>query len=171
MIVFEFQYDDKLFHEGFLNYRKSLIGKLFTSNYYVFICYLICGICLAYLIHKGIYESALIVFIAILGLYLVDKFSPILIKNILEKQFKKSIYHNEFIRIVLYEDGITFTNKKVNARLSWDAFTKASRFDDGFMIFQGQNLYHYLPTSKLVQGTEEQVEKLINSKIKNYKKI
>lgn len=164
MIVFEFLFDEKFFCKSAYRYRKQLFkGKL--SRIRLILCVLF-GILLTLMIYAGAYGAALVVFIGILILVFNDQFFSTLMKI----QFRTHLYRNESFRIVLDEESVSSTSGKQFVNLSWDNFIKARKFQDGFMVFQKEvNHYVWLPISKLVKGTEEEVDILIKSKIDDYK--
>ena len=47
----------------------------------------------------------------------------------------------------LSDDGMSSSGKRGEARLDWSGFSKARRFADGLMLFQGPNLFHWFPDS------------------------
>lgn len=88
---------------------------------------------------------------------------------IIARRFRKSPYRDERIRIQLSADGFTATGTKSNAQLSWAVFTKALRFDDGFLLFQGPGVFNWLPVRAITEGTAAGAEELIRTNVSDYK--
>ena len=87
---------------------------------------------------------------------------------IIRRRFRKSPYRGEYFTVILSADGYHSTGVKSDVRLTWDAFTKACRFNNGFLIFQGPGGYNWLPVSAIVKGSALELEDLVRDHIKNY---
>ncbi len=86
-----------------------------------------------------------------------------------KRRFRKSPYRNENIIITLTADGFHAVGLKSNSKLTWAAFTKARRFRDGFLLFQGPGLFNWLPDAALAAGAAAEVAYLIEANVKDYK--
>ena len=86
-------------------------------------------------------------------------------------RLRKSPFFNESIRIELYEDEVRLITSKSKSQAIWSVFTKARRFKDGFMLFQGGRASSWLPINTMVEGTDEETEQLLRSRIPDYKSI
>lgn len=84
--------------------------------------------------------------------------------------FTKSPFWNQKYRIELSQEGQMFSCPMTESRSSWSSFTSARQFEDGIVLFQGQ-LMHWLPFDTLIAGTVEETEKLIRSKVADYKLV
>lgn len=85
-------------------------------------------------------------------------------------RFKKSPYYNDDLTVELSEEGFNSAggNNKIN--LTWDAFTKARRFPDGLLLFQGPYVCNWLPDAKLESpATAEMAAELVRSKVSDYR--
>lgn len=84
----------------------------------------------------------------------------------LRRAFRKSPYHNQPIVTQVSEEGILTTSPKSQAKLTWAAYTRAVRFPDGVLLFQGPRMINWLPFSALRDAaTAEPLVRLIASKI------
>lgn len=64
---------------------------------------------------------------------------------ILRYRFRQSPFRGSEVSIVLDEKGIHTFQEQGETNLSWRAFTKARRLKDGFLLYQGPNVYNWLP--------------------------
>jgi hypothetical protein len=88
---------------------------------------------------------------------------------ILKRRFRKSPYRNEHITITISDGGFHAIGGKSETKLTWEAFTKAAQFRDGFLLFQGPTLFNWLPVSGIVSGTPVEIDQLIRKHIKEHK--
>jgi hypothetical protein len=87
----------------------------------------------------------------------------------MKRSLKKSPWTGSRMNTTLSEDGMHITSDKSDVFLKWSAFTKALRFNDGFLLFQGPRVFNWLPKSALTEGSEQDVDSLLKENIKNYK--
>ncbi|RTZ59256.1 MAG: hypothetical protein DSZ32_05560 [Gammaproteobacteria bacterium] len=67
---------------------------------------------------------------------------------IAKNRFKKSPYCHDKIKITLTDRGMEASGTNSQISVDWPMFTKARRFDDGFLLFQGPHLFNWLPDEK-----------------------
>src|SRR5215470_8290021 len=58
---------------------------------------------------------------------------------------------NDDCVIRLSDDGMSSSSKRGEGRLDWSGFSGAQRFADGFLLFRGPHLFHWLPDSACTQ--------------------
>jgi len=90
---------------------------------------------------------------------------------IFKRRLRRSPFRNEEVVITLAEEGVHGVSQKSDATLSWSAFTKACRFRDGFLLFQGPESFSWLPTPNLAKESQDELESLIRDKIKKYRDV
>jgi hypothetical protein len=66
---------------------------------------------------------------------------------------RKSPHWNEVSMTEFSDEGLKTNSNKGNTDLTWQAFTRALRFSDGFLLYKGPNYFHWLPDSALVEGS------------------
>ena len=77
-------------------------------------------------------------------------------------KIRRSPFWNEVFKMELSEQGFKSSSPKANVELTWEAFTKAIRFSDGVLLYQGPNAFYWLPNTSLLEGdTIGQAEWLI----------
>ncbi|MCA9214730.1 MAG: YcxB family protein [Planctomycetales bacterium] len=76
--------------------------------------------------------------------------------------------YGEVVILLSNEDYFAQSNAQ-ETRLNWSVFTRALHFEDGFLLFQGPRLYHWLPFAALVNPSQiAELESLLRSKIFDY---
>ena len=87
------------------------------------------------------------------------------------RAFQKSPYRNEQLLIHLSEDGFAAEGTVANQQMSWAAFTSARQFEDGFLLYQGQGVFNWLPASALTAGTVADAELLLRDHIADFERV
>jgi hypothetical protein len=88
------------------------------------------------------------------------------------KRFRKSPFHNENFSFVITSNGVFVTGQSSEVRLGWTVFTKARRFKDGLLLFQGPNLFNWLPDSAATDDTTiKTAQALVRSAVNDYRDI
>ena len=84
----------------------------------------------------------------------------------------KSPHCDEHCTIELTDAGLHSRSSKAETKLQWSAFTKVVHFTDGFMLFQGPQLFHWIPLSSLNAPSEAvELETLLRSKVQEHRII
>lgn len=87
-------------------------------------------------------------------------------------RFKKSPYYNDELVITLSDDGFQAKGTNNEVKLNWNAFTKAVRFSDGVMLFQGPHVFNWLPDDSAENpDTINETLVLIRKKITGFKSL
>ena len=71
----------------------------------------------------------------------------------IKRRFRKSPHRNDDTLITLASEGLHGVATKGHSTLAWAAFTKARRFPDGFLLFQGPDVFNWLPDDALIDGS------------------
>lgn len=83
-------------------------------------------------------------------------------------QFRSSPYCNENITVVLSDEGFHATGEISRTSLTWQAYTRAVRFRDGFLLLQGPGVFNWLPDAALAEGKIGDIELLLRKHIANF---
>jgi YcxB-like protein len=72
----------------------------------------------------------------------------------------------------LSDDGMSSSGKRGEGRLHWSGFSRARRFADGLLLFQGPHLFHWLPHSACTQpATPSEVGDLVRRHVSDYRDV
>jgi len=89
----------------------------------------------------------------------------------MKRRFRKSPFRNDEAAITLTPDGLHTVSPKSESRQTWAVFTRARRFSDGFILFQGPGLFNWLPDAALTDGTPHEVDAMVRDNVKDYKVV
>lgn len=88
------------------------------------------------------------------------------------KRFRKSPFHNDDIAFSLSDNGVRIVGRNSEVKVGWVNFTKARRFKDGLLLFQGPNVFSWLPdTAAVDSGAVTRARELVRTSIKDYREI
>lgn len=91
---------------------------------------------------------------------------------LVKRRLRKSPFHNNDLSFRLSPEEIHITGNNEDARLKWSAFSKARRFRDGLLLYQGPQFFNWLPDSASVgQDSITNAQKLAQSKVKDYRDV
>ncbi len=163
MPAFQYTFDESFLIETFRRYRQSRSLARFTKTLKILL-----GVCLLVLI---IVSTLLMFYIAaiVLALFFTMLLLAVRIDDwLLTRRFRKSPYYGDCIQIDLSADGMFSEGTKSSGKVTWTVFTKARRFADGFLLFQGPQVLNWLPIKSITAGTPKQVDELIRANIADY---
>ena len=166
MIKYNFKFDEQYVIDGFKRYRRqhAIRNIWFVLKIILSLVFMILTVVSIYHgDYKLVFFFAVVVTIMLFGHsmdYLFIKY-----RN------RKSPHFNEYIEITLSESGFHAVSPKAETKAKWSIFTKAVVFSDGFLLFQGPGFYTWLPSSKISEGTVEELIDLIKNNIDIYKVI
>jgi hypothetical protein len=87
-----------------------------------------------------------------------------------QRQFRKSPHYNDEISITLSDEGLNVTGRTSETRFAWSTFTKARRFSDGLLLFQGPQLMNWLPDSGAADSASVgEAEHLVRSNVQDFR--
>ena len=89
----------------------------------------------------------------------------------MRRRFKRISQYNQRIIIELLEGEVKSSSDRIKTQVHWTIFTKARRFDDGFLLFQGPLQWNWIPTGAIVAGSAEDAHQLIKAHVSDYKCI
>jgi len=72
----------------------------------------------------------------------------------------------------LSDDGMSSSGKRGEGRLDWSGFSRARRFTDGLLLFQGPHLFHWFPDSARTQpALPSDVGDLVRRHVSDYRDV
>ncbi len=166
MTVYEIEVSQEFVIQGYRRYRRTRrLARVIGGARWVFAA-LFFGVTILAVVTAA-YAVA-----AVLGLpvFLLG-FGNRLDEVIVARRFRKSPYWGDRVRVVLSEEGFDGKGVASSTQISWKIFTVARRFTDGWILFQGQGLYNWLPDDCLVEGSQEEIGALIRSKVGNCREV
>jgi pimeloyl-ACP methyl ester carboxylesterase len=89
---------------------------------------------------------------------------------LLKRNLRKSPFYGGEVHFSFSEKEVAVATPKSQGTLAWSAFTAAKRSSDGFLLFSGPSLYHWLPDSSLVAGAVGDVERLFRENVRPYER-
>lgn len=164
MVRFEFRFSDEFLREAFRRNRRSRAWDRWWAALKVFLALVLIALMIA-LVHV----RAVVVILGGLLAFLLLSFR--IDEWWMTKRFRKSPYRDELVRISLSPEGFSAKQEKGEVTLDWSAFTRARRFSDGVLLFQGPGVFNWLPFKRMTSGKIEEVDELVGAKIKDFKNI
>jgi hypothetical protein len=91
---------------------------------------------------------------------------------IARKNLRKSPLHNDEIVFSLSEEGSRMVGREHDVRVGWTLYTKARRFKDGLLLFQGPHFVNWLPDVSASDPSGVAVaQELARSHIRDYRDV
>jgi hypothetical protein len=84
---------------------------------------------------------------------------------------KPTSYHNDDVVLRLSDQGVDVTGKTAENRLTWPVYTKARRFSDGLLLFQGPHMFNWLPDTAADAETIRYADGLVRKHIGDYRNV
>jgi len=166
MTILKIKLDDHFFLESFKRYRRQHAFRniwLILKVFFVAIFSILAIVSVFHSDYKLIAFFAAVI-ILILNGHKIDYL-------ILRSRFRKSPFINDQAEINISAEGFHELSNKSESRSLWSVFTKAVVFRDGFLLFQGPALFHWLPAKNITQGSAQELNQLIQNNVKEYKVI
>lgn len=83
---------------------------------------------------------------------------------------RKSPFTNEDVAVEFNADGAHIRGTVQDSRLAWAVYTKARRFADGMLLFQGPSLYSWMPDSAATDSTSvTALRELVRANVRDYR--
>jgi hypothetical protein len=90
----------------------------------------------------------------------------------LRRRFRKSPYHNDEIALTISDEGIHGAGRSSEIRLNWSLITKARRFPDGLLLFQGPQVFHWIPNTAAVDPSDvADLERLVRVHVQDARDV
>lgn len=91
---------------------------------------------------------------------------------LIRRRFRKSPFHNDDIAFVMSESGSHIVGRDSEVRIGWASFTKARRFADGLLLFQGPGFFNWLPdTAAVDKAAVANAQELARLHIQDYREV
>jgi hypothetical protein len=91
---------------------------------------------------------------------------------LLRRRFRKSPFHNDEISLSISEEGLHGAGRASETRLGWSVFSKARRFRDGLLLFQGSGAFHWLPDAAAVDSSSlTEAERLVRLHVRDFRDV
>ena len=167
-IEYRYQFSVHHFWTGLQRYKREIWWmRPFFQNRWPW--GLSCVLVLSILANKALGLAAILGCLILVGVLLAG-WPPSLGIWMLRRRFRKSPFYNGEITFSLSESGAHVLGRGTESRMGWAIFTKARRFTDGLMLFQGPNVFFWLPDT--AAATAEDIaaaQKLARSQIQDYR--
>jgi len=99
-------------------------------------------------------------------------FSSPLDRALSRRRIRKIPTLNDDWVIRLSDDGMSSSSKRGEGRLDWSGFSRARRFADGLLLFQGPHLFHWFPDSACTQpGLPSELGDLVRRHVSDYRDV
>ena len=90
-------------------------------------------------------------------------------------RMKKSVKKHPLLlkthNLQLSEAGIASNHETGQGNTTWQAFEKAIRLDDGFLLYQGPKVFFWLPDIALTSGNLDDAKAWIQTRITQYNEV
>lgn len=163
MPAYEFKFTEEFLIEA--SRRKMSVNPQRRKVNWMRFAFVICGI---FLVITGTsrgnsleYSTGMVCIVFFGGVVRIGEY-------FLRRNWRKSPYCNDQVRLVLDSDGIHGVGGGSSSDVKWSMVTHAYRLPDGFIISQGPQLANWLPDRALVEGTPEETELLLREYGKNF---
>jgi len=99
-------------------------------------------------------------------------FSTPLNRAVFRRRIRKIPTLNDDWVMRLSDDGMFSSGKRGEGRLDWSGFSRARRFADGLLLFQGPHLFHWFPDSARAQpALPSDVGDLVRRHVSDYRDV
>ena len=166
MIQFEFKIDEDYFITALKKYRRQHFSRCILIVIKSIASFFLLALSALTLYGRNWWISAFFIVLIVLLFksHLIDIW-------LFKRRFRKSPYRNDDTLITISDDGLQEVSDKSESKVKWCLYVKACRFQDGFLIFQTQKSFDWLPDSAMTKGSTEDLEEIIKNNIKKYRII
>src|SRR5215470_4435447 len=99
-------------------------------------------------------------------------FTTPLSRAVFRRRIRKIPTLNDDWVMRLSDDGMSSSGKRGEGRLDWSGFSRARRFADGLLLFQGPHLFHWFPDSARAQpALPSDVGDLVRRHVSDYRDV
>jgi hypothetical protein len=99
-------------------------------------------------------------------------FSTPLSRAVLRHRIRKIPTLNDDFVMRLSDDGMSSSSRRGEGRLDWSGFSRARRFADGLLLFQGPHLFHWFPDSaRTPPALPSDVGDLVRRHVSDYRDV
>jgi len=150
--VYEFRFSEEFLIAAFRRFWRYRRNRTFSAIRLVTAAF--AGAFAVLFIVIGMWWLGLFFALLIVGAFQGRKLDEWFIR----RRFRKSPYHDDSVRTEVSDGGLWISGTRSETRLTWEAFTRAVRSPDGWLLFQGPGVLNWLPDSAFRQG--ESTERL-----------
>ncbi|HEX6396427.1 MAG TPA: hypothetical protein VFZ95_03310 [Steroidobacteraceae bacterium] len=87
-------------------------------------------------------------------------------------RFRKSPFGNEDVTVGFDHEGVHVKGSLQDTRLTWAVYTRARRFKDGMLLFQGPQLFSWMPDAGAADSTSvANLRELARSRVRDYREV
>ncbi len=162
MIRYSTEIDEALLVESAERFRAQSAGRFGRYGLKI-ICALGLGIFLMIALWARVWVVAVVVLLFV-GLLLVG---PRIDFWLMKRRLRMSPFYRQRLEVCLSPEGFSEVGKLSKTELAWAAFTGVVRVEDGFLIFSGPKVFHWLPDRALIEGDLSQAESLLREHIES----
>jgi hypothetical protein len=165
MFSCEFMFSEEFLHQAVVEHGKIRFARKVMT--------VVKGLCLVCLLAI----SALLFFgmrnvgggSLFIGFSLLLVFSRSIDRHLLRWRFRKSPYWNRRIRVELVEDGVRTSSELGDSTVLWPAFTRVVGLRHGFLLYQGPQVFNWLPLSAFQSApSRDSIAALLRAKAIRY---
>lgn len=129
------------------------------------------GVCMllsaVFLFGEG--DAWLRVYVGIFGAYLAFFRRP-LARVFVRHQFAKRPDKNISIRFEATEEGMSWSSPDSSSSFRWNLLAKVRRYEDGFLIFPNNRIFHWIPDHSLASADEVRaLAEIFERNVKDYR--
>lgn len=123
------------------------------------------GLFVVFLLGRGRFNPAAVFASIVATLFLFGPLNAWLVR----RRFRRSPFYNEPITFALSDGGAHAVGRDSDTRIGWATFTRARRFEDGLLLFQGPGVCNWLPDSAADAATVAAAQALVRAHIRDYR--
>jgi hypothetical protein len=86
---------------------------------------------------------------------------------LIRRQFRQSPFYNSMLQISVQPSGFVSIDPLSRVELSWSAFTRVTRFTDGFLVYSGTQFWWW-PDAALSAGSVAEVSDILRAEIAQF---
>ena len=169
VVEYRFRADEAYYVTAYARYRRQLWWYRWIRPAGV-----LAGIALVALIYssKGVLEGPSLGLFLFLLLAAALIFSTPLNRAVSYRRIRKMPTLNDDWVIRLSDDGMSWSGNRGEGRLDWSGFSRARRFADGLLLFQGPHLFQWFPDSARTQAAlPSEVGDLVRRHVSDYRDV
>ncbi len=88
-----------------------------------------------------------------------------------QRAFRRSPSCGKIVTLTVGPEGVHTVSNTHDAKVAWAAYTSASIFPDGMMLYQGPGVFQWLPDRLLVSGTRAGAESIVRTQINDVRVV
>lgn len=158
--------DEAYFDEAFVRFRRQLRWRIWMWVATFFLALVVATVA-AWSVFQG--HAVTATCMILLAVFVVV--SPWIDRWLVRRHVRKLPHCGDTLTITLSEQGLHSTAARAEGHLQWSCFTKARRFPDGLMLFQGPRIYHWLPDRSADPDGPQTAEELARAQLADFRVV